>query len=554
MITIKVGDTHEIKITTGNGAPGLSTYEIAVNLGFIGTKEEWLGSMKGDKFKYSDFTTEQLESLSFKYSDFTPEQLETLSFKYADFTPEQLALLKGEQGKAFTYADFTPEQLELLKGATGKSAYQSAVDDGYSGTEAEFAQNQVDILNNNVRLVAVENKLPLKADLLDDLVPQSQIDPMQGQYTGISGKITDYKNPYMINKVSKRYTISVFFDSSTNDIITGHYLIRGTEFIDNRTGALWVRHYAKNNTTVEVWDGGRKKLYTVTRKGLLTVTAESNLIVVYFNDEEVARWDGVVILEPMMLFYEPQPITYNCRVFNCVLTLEQVKSLWNGGRWWEKSIGEEHRRNLQDMEWWTTLNNTDTGIISETITSTYRDLTMISIDESFPRIQSTAPKETNNTFITIEIDAECVDGYLMETFVGLNNANAINITTRGIYTIVGRVILTMSGTIGVFPVMSNIGKTVRVYSYTLRFHSLQEEFLPSSLCKNGVWKNTAGGNDLIGSDSDIRTYHTGPLSQQVLWGENAPTFAPDFIGQEYYDTLNLVKYSGFGTVTANDWK
>ena len=90
-------------------------------------------------------------------------------FTYADFTKEQLAALKGERGQdgytprknidyfdgakgdAFTYEDFTPEQLAALKGAKGdtgtagpkgadgKSAYETAKEGGYSGTESDFS-------------------------------------------------------------------------------------------------------------------------------------------------------------------------------------------------------------------------------------------------------------------------------------------------------------------------------------------------------------------------------------------------------------------------------
>ena len=63
---------------------------------------------------------------------------------------------KGDKGDAFTYSDFTADQLTLLKGekgdtgpqgpkgdtgavgADGKSAYASAKDGGYTGTEAQF--------------------------------------------------------------------------------------------------------------------------------------------------------------------------------------------------------------------------------------------------------------------------------------------------------------------------------------------------------------------------------------------------------------------------------
>lgn len=55
---------------------------------------------------------------------------------------------KGSKGDAFTYSDFTAEQLSALKGADGKTAYQSAKDGGYTGTEANF----------NADLSAVSNK------------------------------------------------------------------------------------------------------------------------------------------------------------------------------------------------------------------------------------------------------------------------------------------------------------------------------------------------------------------------------------------------------------
>ena len=49
-----------------DGLQGQSTYELAVSLGYIGSEEEWLNSLKGEKgnpFLYIDFTTEQLEAL-----------------------------------------------------------------------------------------------------------------------------------------------------------------------------------------------------------------------------------------------------------------------------------------------------------------------------------------------------------------------------------------------------------------------------------------------------------------------------------------------------------
>ena len=139
---------------------------------------------KGDPFTYADFTKEQLAALKGERGQdgYTPQKNVDYfdgargekgdPFTYADFTKEQLAALKGERGQdgytpqkgidyfdgakgdAFTYSDFTAEQLAALKGergqkgdtgekgqngADGKSAYETAKEGGYSGTESDFS-------------------------------------------------------------------------------------------------------------------------------------------------------------------------------------------------------------------------------------------------------------------------------------------------------------------------------------------------------------------------------------------------------------------------------
>ena len=141
---------------------GDSAYTIWLNQGHSGTEKDFLQSLKGEKgdsFKYSDFTNEQLENLKgeqgdkgepFKYSDFTKEQLNDLkgekgdkgdSFTYKDFTNEQLENLKGEQGdkgESFKYSDFTQKQLNDLKGEQG--------DKGEPFKYSDFTQEQLNDL------------------------------------------------------------------------------------------------------------------------------------------------------------------------------------------------------------------------------------------------------------------------------------------------------------------------------------------------------------------------------------------------------------------------
>lgn len=136
---------------------------------------------KGDPFTYADFTKEQLAALKGERGQdgYTPQKNVDYfdgargekgdPFTYDDFTEAQLAALKGERGQdgytpqkgidyfdgakgdAFTYEDFTAEQLAALKGAKGdtgtagpkgadgKSAYETAKEGGYSGTETAFS-------------------------------------------------------------------------------------------------------------------------------------------------------------------------------------------------------------------------------------------------------------------------------------------------------------------------------------------------------------------------------------------------------------------------------
>ena len=136
---------------------------------------------KGDPFTYADFTKEQLAALKGERGQdgYTPQKNVDYfdgakgekgdPFTYDDFTEAQLAALKGERGQdgytprknidyfdgakgdPFTYEDFTAEQLAALKGAKGdtgtagpkgadgKSAYETAKEGGYSGTESDFS-------------------------------------------------------------------------------------------------------------------------------------------------------------------------------------------------------------------------------------------------------------------------------------------------------------------------------------------------------------------------------------------------------------------------------
>lgn len=93
-------------IEVNNGTP------ISVDVG--STKLIPVKGIKGDKGDKGD------KGEPFKYSDFTTEQLELLKGAKGDRGERGEKGAKGDKGEPFTYADFTEEQLQALKGKDGR--------------------------------------------------------------------------------------------------------------------------------------------------------------------------------------------------------------------------------------------------------------------------------------------------------------------------------------------------------------------------------------------------------------------------------------------------
>ena len=128
-----IGGVYALEANIGGvsmlrGADGKSAYEIAVQNGYTGTETEWLASLKGDAFTFSDFTDEQLAAL-----------------KGADGTSPTVATSKTGKVTTITVTDKDGEHTATINdGADGKSAYQYAVEGGYTGTEEEFAEKMAE--------------------------------------------------------------------------------------------------------------------------------------------------------------------------------------------------------------------------------------------------------------------------------------------------------------------------------------------------------------------------------------------------------------------------
>ena len=143
---------------------------------------------KGDAFKYSDFTPEQLEALrgpkgadgTMVFEDLTEEQRESLRgpqgepgqkgdkgdqgdigrpFTFDMFTEDQLNMLRGPAGESITWDSLTDEQKAELKGEQGERGVQ-----GIPGTPGEkgdpgevdyskvYTKTQIDDLLRNIDL------------------------------------------------------------------------------------------------------------------------------------------------------------------------------------------------------------------------------------------------------------------------------------------------------------------------------------------------------------------------------------------------------------------
>jgi len=106
------------------GERGKSTYEVAVDNGFVGTVTEWLELMRGGKSAYEVAVDDG----------------------YTGTLSQWLNSLKGSGGKSAYqlaveggFAGTEAQWLTSLRGIDGKTAYQLAVEGGFAGTEAQLS-------------------------------------------------------------------------------------------------------------------------------------------------------------------------------------------------------------------------------------------------------------------------------------------------------------------------------------------------------------------------------------------------------------------------------
>ena len=81
--------------------------------------------------------------------------------------------LSKEDKVVFTWADGNKVELDAIRGETGKSAYDYAVEQGYTGSELDFATLQINLheaaLNENERVQAEAKRKSDYANMMDRL-------------------------------------------------------------------------------------------------------------------------------------------------------------------------------------------------------------------------------------------------------------------------------------------------------------------------------------------------------------------------------------------------
>lgn len=161
-------------VDSGNaarGATGQSAYDYAVEvLHFDGTIAEWYESMKGAPFTYADFTAEQLAALKgapgdpgvgivrtdilYCVTDNQDADVRTLEW---DSTIPTLPVGKWLWTKVMFYYSNSENYAFYTKVQRSASAYETAVDGGYTGTEQQFMALLASVANNtNVWLTEEE--------------------------------------------------------------------------------------------------------------------------------------------------------------------------------------------------------------------------------------------------------------------------------------------------------------------------------------------------------------------------------------------------------------
>lgn len=145
--------THVTGAKGEDGAPGKSAYELAQEAGYIGSKEYWLASLKGEKGidgvsgANGKSAYQIAEEIHGTYKGGEQEWLDSLVGRsayqiavehgYSENETEWLKSLKGADGTTPDMSQYATKS-DLTNVGAGKSAYDIAKEEGFTGSKTEW--------------------------------------------------------------------------------------------------------------------------------------------------------------------------------------------------------------------------------------------------------------------------------------------------------------------------------------------------------------------------------------------------------------------------------
>lgn len=228
-------------------------------------------------------------------------------------------LIGGEGANASVFFDFISHV-----GIDGKSAYQYAVENGYVGTESEFAADMAKVANN----------LRDKADLdpVTRTILPSQLNPLLGRQTAANTKYGYYysNDPALIPITNSTFE---FWFKLDEDVTTSQFIFSCrpggvTNFGMSVGGNKLVVWYANGNNVFKVNSGQYCHLIfsnTIEGSSVLYNGIPSYIPKNSLNDSLA------FILGGLSSAYFKGSIIH-CRKFNYAMGAEEALLLWNNGR------------------------------------------------------------------------------------------------------------------------------------------------------------------------------------------------------------------------------
>ncbi|MDD2896916.1 MAG: hypothetical protein PHG81_12940 [Aliarcobacter sp.] len=300
-------------ITTVKGDNGLSSYELALENGFVGTEIEYLESLKGQNglsLTFDSLTTEEKELL--KGQDGLSSYELALENGFVGTEIEYLESLKGQNGLSLTFDSLTTEEKESLKGQNGLSSYELALENGFVGTEIEYleslkGQNGLSLTFNSL---TTEEKESLKGQSFT----YDMFTPEQLQQIANLVNITPFDSTSILDRLTaietalsivppipepnyfypKPFVTDIVHDYDTSPytmtISAGYYESEMIDLVESE----YINHVIKTNWNVLNWNTNpiTVDISCVVSDGLLENPLEGNCVACNFRFERA--FDGVV--------------------------------------------------------------------------------------------------------------------------------------------------------------------------------------------------------------------------------------------------------------------